>query len=44
MASGRCFSPLSVYQTPPIKEEEPAPATAAEPGDTPKVRARASES
>lgn len=28
--AGRCFSPLSVFQTPPIKEEEPAAGEAAE--------------
>lgn len=34
-ATGRCFSPLSVFQTPPtIKEEEPIPAAAAEPCDS----------
>lgn len=33
-AAGRCFSPLSVFQTPPtIKEEEPIPAAAGEPFD-----------
>uniref|UniRef100_H3CAG8 NEDD1 gamma-tubulin ring complex targeting factor n=1 Tax=Tetraodon nigroviridis TaxID=99883 RepID=H3CAG8_TETNG len=32
-SAGRCFSPLSVYQTPPIKEEEADPAAAAESGD-----------
>ncbi|KAK2842895.1 hypothetical protein Q5P01_013095 [Channa striata] len=31
-SAGRCYSPLSVFQTPPpIKEEEPNPAAAAEP-------------
>lgn len=34
----RCFSPLSVFQTPPtIKEEEPIPAAAAEPCDLRKL-------
>lgn len=37
VASGRCFSPLSVFQTPPIKEEEPIPAAAAETCDHMKV-------
>lgn len=36
-SAGRCFSPLSVYQTPPIKEEEPAPAVVAESHDITKV-------
>ncbi|XP_029909932.1 protein NEDD1 isoform X1 [Myripristis murdjan] len=34
----RCYSPLSVFQTPPpIKEEEPVPAAAAEPCDSRKL-------
>nr|XP_033490271.1 protein NEDD1 isoform X1 [Epinephelus lanceolatus] len=34
-AAGRCYSPLSVFQTPPpIKEEEPIHAAAAEPCDS----------
>ncbi|XP_051236781.1 protein NEDD1 isoform X1 [Dicentrarchus labrax] len=34
-SAGRCYSPLSVFQTPPpIKEEEPIPAAAAEPCDS----------
>ncbi|KAE8277151.1 Protein NEDD1 Neural precursor cell expressed developmentally down-regulated protein 1 [Larimichthys crocea] len=33
-SAGRCYSPLSTFQTPPpIKEEEPASAAAAEPCD-----------
>lgn len=32
-SAGRCFSPLSGYQAPPIKEEEPVPAMVAESGD-----------
>ncbi|XP_023262276.1 protein NEDD1 [Seriola lalandi dorsalis] len=32
-SAGRCYSPLSVFQTPPIKEEEPVTAAAAEPCD-----------
>lgn len=40
---GRCFSPLSVYQTPPIKEEEPAPAIVAESGDITKVQTQTCE-
>ncbi|XP_041795224.1 protein NEDD1 isoform X2 [Chelmon rostratus] len=33
-SAGRCYSPLSIFQTPPpIKEEEPIPAAAAEPCD-----------
>ncbi|XP_029379808.1 protein NEDD1 isoform X2 [Echeneis naucrates] len=33
-SAGRCYSPLSVFQTPPpIKEEEPVSAAAAEPHD-----------
>lgn len=35
--AGRCFSPLSVFQTPPIKEEEPAAGEAAETCDPRKV-------
>lgn len=38
-SAGRCFSPLSVFQTPPIKEEEWVPAAAAEPCDLRKVSA-----
>lgn len=38
-SAGRCYSPLSVFQTPPpIKEEEPIPAAAAEICDSRKVR------
>ncbi|XP_070686177.1 protein NEDD1 isoform X2 [Pempheris klunzingeri] len=34
-SAGRCYSPLSAFQTPPpIREEEPAPAAAAEPCDS----------
>ncbi|XP_054476604.1 protein NEDD1 isoform X2 [Anoplopoma fimbria] len=34
-SSGRCYSPLSVFQTPPpIREEEPIPDEAAEPCDS----------
>ncbi|XP_070763725.1 protein NEDD1 [Enoplosus armatus] len=34
-SGGRCYTPLSVFQTPPpIKEEEPIPAAAAEPCDS----------
>ncbi|AWP09027.1 putative protein NEDD1 [Scophthalmus maximus] len=34
-SAGRCYSPLSVFQTPPpIKEEEPISAAAAEPCDS----------
>uniref|UniRef100_A0A3B4VFP6 NEDD1 gamma-tubulin ring complex targeting factor n=1 Tax=Seriola dumerili TaxID=41447 RepID=A0A3B4VFP6_SERDU len=36
-SAGRCYSPLSVFQTPPIKEEEPVTAAAAEPCDPRKV-------
>lgn len=36
-SAGRCFSPLSVFQTPPIKEEESVPAAAAEACDPRKV-------
>uniref|UniRef100_G3NYX3 NEDD1 gamma-tubulin ring complex targeting factor n=1 Tax=Gasterosteus aculeatus aculeatus TaxID=481459 RepID=G3NYX3_GASAC len=37
-AAGRCYSPLSILQTPPpIREEEPIPAAAAEPRDSRKV-------
>lgn len=37
-SAGRCYSPLSIFQTPPpIKEEEPIPAAAAEPCDPRKV-------
>ncbi|TNN00659.1 hypothetical protein fugu_011905 [Takifugu bimaculatus] len=42
-SAGRCFSPLSVYQTPPIKEEEPAPAMVAESGDIAKVQTQTCE-
>lgn len=39
-AAGRCYSPLSILQTPPpIREEEPIPAAAAEPRDSRKVPA-----
>nr|XP_019968172.1 PREDICTED: protein NEDD1 isoform X1 [Paralichthys olivaceus] len=39
--AGRCYSPLSVFQTPPpIKEEEPITAAAAEPCDSRKVLTR----
>lgn len=38
-SAGRCYSPLSVFQTPPpIKEEEPISAAAAELCDSRKVR------
>lgn len=34
-SAGRCYSPLSIFQTPPpIREEEPIPAAAAEPCDS----------
>ncbi|CAK6981930.1 protein NEDD1 isoform X6 [Scomber scombrus] len=37
-SGGRCYSPLSVYQTPPtIREEEPISAAAAEPCDSRKT-------
>ncbi len=37
-SAGRCYTSLSVFQTPPpIKEEEPIPAAAAEPCDSRKV-------
>lgn len=37
-SAGRCFSPMSIFQTPPpIKEEEPVPAAVPEPCDPMKV-------
>ncbi|XP_067349439.1 protein NEDD1 isoform X3 [Channa argus] len=44
-SAGRCYSPLSVFQTPPpIKEEEPNLAAAAEPADSRKQSDKASSS
>ncbi|KAM9855056.1 protein NEDD1 isoform 2-T2 [Aulostomus maculatus] len=42
-SGGRCFSPLAIFQTPPIKEEEPGPAAAAEACD-PRLFDKASSS
>ncbi|KAL6106159.1 nedd1 [Pungitius sinensis] len=44
-AAGRCYSPLSIFQTPPpIREEEPIPAAAAEPCDSRKSNNASSSS